>query len=90
MGSATHSRPLRHPARAAAGPCEWKQTGATQRSGSMCLLKDFNRNMKTYSSAMGNLEMKGTHVMLMGDFVAITKHSVPPRDAHILSFEPLE
>lgn len=33
--------------------------------------------------------LKDINVMLMGDFFAVTKDALPPRDAHILSFEPL-
>lgn len=39
---------------------------------------------------MESLEIKGIHVTLMDDFVAVTKNALPPRDAHILPFEPLE
>lgn len=43
-----------------------------------------------HSTAMENLEIKGINVTFMGDFVAVTKNALPPQDAHILPFEPLE
>lgn len=39
---------------------------------------------------MESLKIKSINVMLLGDFLAVTKNAVPWWDAYILSFESLE